>query len=518
MGALEVTRLAWSRPGGRLLFRDVSFRVGDRQRVALVGDNGVGKTTLLRLLAGDVDGAEGTVRLSGRLGVMRQFVGTVDSGTVRDLLVSLSAPALREAAAALSAVDPEHDGVAYAHALAAWGDAGGYEAEVLWDVATTAAFGMPLESVAARPVTTLSGGEQKRLALEVLLRGDAEVLLLDEPDNYLDIPNKEWLEDALRASAKTILFVSHDRQLLAAVAQKVVTLEAGGAWTHHGGFASYHQARSDRLARLDDAHRRYQEERQRLVDMMREFKQRAASSDKFAARARATETRLRRFEAAGPPPEQPKDQRVTVQLAGGRTGKRALRLEGLELTGLVAPFDAEVWFGERVGVLGRNGTGKSHFLGLLAGEPVAHAGRWELGARVVPGHFSQTHDHPELQHRTVLDILHGADLPRLPAMRALGRYELEGCADQTFRTLSGGQQARLQILLLEVAGANLLLLDEPTDNLDLVSAEALEDALTVFEGTVVAVTHDRWLMRTFDRFLVFEEDGTVHEALEPVYR
>jgi ATPase subunit of ABC transporter with duplicated ATPase domains len=517
MGALEVTRLTWSRPGGRLLFQDVSFRVGDRQKVALVGDNGVGKTTLLRLLAGDIDGADGEVRVDGRLGVMRQFVGTVDQGTVRDLLVALSPPQVVAAAAQLATVDPA-DGVAYAHALAEWGDAGGYDAEVMWDVATTAALGLSLDVVADRPVTTLSGGEQKRLALELLLRGEADVLLLDEPDNYLDIPAKLWLEGALRASAKTILFVSHDRELLAAVADKVVTLEARGAWTHGAGFATYHHARADRLAQLDDAHRRYAEERQRLVDMMREFKRRSAGSDKFASRARATETRLRRFDAAGPPPEQPRDQRVAMRLKGGRTGKRALRVEALELGGLVKPFDTEIWFGERVGVLGRNGTGKSHFLKLLAGQPVDHAGDWSLGARVVTGHFSQTHDHPELQDKEVLDILHAADLTRLPAMQALGRYELEGCAGQTFRTLSGGQQARLQILLLELAGANLLLLDEPTDNLDLVSAEALEEGLSAFEGTVVAVTHDRWLMRTFDRFLVFGADGTVRESFKPIYR
>ncbi|MDQ1374365.1 MAG: hypothetical protein QOJ09_1703, partial [Actinomycetota bacterium] len=204
-----------------------------------------------------------------------------------------------------------------------------------------------------------------------------------------------------------------------------------------------------------------------------------------------------------------------VQLQGGRTGKRALRIEGLTFPGLVDPFDTEVWFGERVGVLGRNGTGKSHFLRLLAGLPVDHNGRWDLGARVVPGHFSQTHERPDLDGAEVIDILHKRDLARGAAMAALRRYELDQCATQSFATLSGGQQARLQILLLELAGANLLLLDEPTDNLDLASAEALEDGLASFEGTVIAVTHDRWLMRSFDRFLVFGRDGTVRESLEP---
>jgi ATPase subunit of ABC transporter with duplicated ATPase domains len=203
------------------------------------------------------------------------------------------------------------------------------------------------------------------------------------------------------------------------------------------------------------------------------------------------------------------------------------------------PFDAEVWFGDRVAVLGSNGSGKSHFLRLLAAggsDPdaqhrpvddspvpaVRHAGVARLGARVRPGWFAQTHDHPELAGRTLLDVLHrGTDhragRGREEASRALDRYELARSAEQTFDSLSGGQQARFQILLLELSGATLLLLDEPTDNLDLHSAEALEQGLDAFEGTVVAVTHDRWFARSFDRFLVFGSDGTVYESPEPVW-
>jgi ATPase subunit of ABC transporter with duplicated ATPase domains len=145
-----------------------------------------------------------------------------------------------------------------------------------------------------------------------------------------------------------------------------------------------------------------------------------------------------------------------------------------------------------------------------------------LGARVRPGHFSQTHDRPDLLDRTLLEILwhgdeHRAGLPRPDAMRVLSRYELAKQAEQRFGTLSGGQQARLLILLLELSGATLLLLDEPTDNLDVLSAEALEEALASFDGTVLAVTHDRWFARSFDRFLVFGADGRVYESADPVF-
>ena len=218
----------------------------------------------------------------------------------------------------------------------------------------------------------------------------------------------------------------------------------------------------------------------------------------------------RHFDEAGPPPERPSEQKVIMNLGGSRTGKRVLVAQSLALTGLTKPFDLEVFFGERVAVVGLNGTGKSHFLRLLAGAEVPHEGRWTLGARVVPGHFSQTHEHPELRGRALLAILEQRDLVRGPAMSRLRRYELQAGADQPFETLSGGQQARFQVLLLEVSGATLLLLDEPTDNLDLVSAEALEEALRSFEGTVLAVTHDRWFLRGFDRVVEFERDGTVH--------
>jgi ATPase subunit of ABC transporter with duplicated ATPase domains len=186
------------------------------------------------------------------------------------------------------------------------------------------------------------------------------------------------------------------------------------------------------------------------------------------------------------------------------------------------PFDLEVFYGERLAVLGSNGSGKSHFLRLLAGEPVAHTGEWKLGARVEPGWFAQTHEQPALYGKTLVEVLHRGDdrrrgLDRAQAIGALRRYELHAQADQVFDTLSGGQQARVQVLLLELSGCTMLLLDEPTDNLDLDSAEALEEGLAGFDGTVLAVTHDRWFARGFDRYLVFGADGRVYEAPEPVW-
>jgi ATPase subunit of ABC transporter with duplicated ATPase domains len=530
MGYVEVAGIGHVLADGRVLLDDAGFRVGEGAKAALVGANGAGKTTLLRLIAGDEAPQTGSVSRVGGVGVMRQFIGSVrDTTTVEDFLVQLSAPALRKAWDALQSTelvlmerDDDAAQFAYAHAIADWGDAGGYDAEVLWDTVTVAALGLPFERSKYRELTTLSGGEQKRLALELLLRGRDEVLLLDEPDNYLDVPGKRWLERRLRESAKTILFVSHDRELLATVADRVITVEGGTTWVHGGGFASYHAARSHRHERMAELRRRWEEEHTRLKDLVRTLQQQAKVSEVMAQKYRVMLRRLERFEAAGPPPDKPEDEKVSMRLRGGRTGVRAVVCEQLELSGLMQPFDVEIYYGERVGVLGANGAGKSHFLRLLGGEAVAHTGSWRLGARVVPGLFAQTHAHPTWLSRTLLDLLWTGDtdrpgVARGRAISVLRRYGLGDQAEQSFGTLSGGQQARFQILLLELSGATALLLDEPTDNLDVLSAEALEDALDSFDGTVLAVTHDRWFARSFDRYLVFGADGRVYESSEPVF-
>ncbi len=498
---MDVAGVRYELPDGRVLLDEVSFRVGEGAKVALVGANGAGKTTLLRIVTGDLVPHAGVVTRSGGLGVMRQDVkaGLGEDPTVADLLRSVAPPRVRAAAdevdrleLALMESDDEATQMRYAEALAEYADAGGYDLEVTWDVVTSASLGVPYERAKYRALSTLSGGEQKRLVLESLLSGPDEVLLLDEPDNYLDVPGKIWLEQRLRASDKTVLMISHDRELLDNTATRVVTVELGFAgntvWTHPGGFASYHQARKDRFARFEELRRRWDEEHAKLKALVLRLKVKAEFNDGMAAAYKAAQTRLRKFEEAGPPTAQPREQQVT---------------------GLMRPFDLEVWYGERVAVLGSNGSGKSHFLRLLAAggsdpdvgnrpvgenpiKPVEHTGLAKLGARVRPGWFVQTHDHPELIGRTLLEILHRGDghpdgrqgMGREQAARVLDRYELAASGEQTFESLSGGQQARFQILLLELSGATLLLLDEP---------------------------------RGFDRFLVYGADGEVYESDGPVW-
>lgn len=557
MGFIDVNGVSFSLPDGRPLLADLAFRVTEGRTTALIGANGAGKSTLLRIIRGDLRPDEGSVHVDGGLGVMDQFVGTGRTvpgadETVWGLLVSVAPPRVRDAAIELEAsenalieLDDTATQMRYATALAEYAEAGGYDQEVVWDHCTIAALGIPFERAKWRELATLSGGEQKRLALEALLRGPEQVLLLDEPDNSLDVPGKRWLEAQLRQTQKTVLLVSHDRELLARAADRIVTLEVGAAgntaWVHGGSFEGYHAARDERFARLDELRRRWDEQHAALKQLVATLKVKATYNDGMASRYQAALTRLRKFEEAGPPEERPPAQAVSMRLRGARTGKRSVVCEGLGLTGLMKPFDLEVWYGDRVAVLGSNGSGKSHFLRLLAGggtvpdrtlghvttvgetlARVPHEGRAVLGARVVPGWFAQNHEHPEFRGRTLLDILHRGDanrdgMAREAASTALDRYGLAGAAQQRFESLSGGQQARLQILILELSGVTLLLLDEPTDNLDLVSAEALEDALMRFDGTVLAVTHDRWFTRSFDRFVVFRSDGEVVETDVPVW-
>ncbi|WP_434616345.1 ABC-F family ATP-binding cassette domain-containing protein [Arthrobacter sp. A5] len=551
MGHIDVANIDYFLSDGRQLLNGVNFRVADGAKTALIGPNGTGKTTLLRIIAGDLVADEGAVSKSGNLGVMRQFVGQVrDETTVRELLLSVASPDIRAAGNAVDATeltmlerDDEPSQMAYARAIADWGDAGGYEMETTWDEVTMASMGIDFYKAQYRKASTLSGGEQKRLVLEALFSGPDEILLLDEPDNYLDVPGKRWLEAKLAASEKSVLFVSHDRELLANAASRIVTLEPGingaSSWTHGGGFASYVQAREDRNARFEELRRRWDEEHVKLKELVNMYKNKAAFRSDMANRYQAAQTRLTKFLEVGPPEALPIEQNVKMRLKGGRTAKRAIVARKLELTGLMKPFNAEIWFGDRVAVLGSNGSGKSHFLRLLAAggsdpdkehqpvsdvdiAPVPHEGSVKLGARIRPGFFAQTHSRPDLLNRTLLSIMHRGDehrsgLGREAAAGALDRYGLASQSEQKYDSLSGGQQARFQILLLELSGATLLLLDEPTDNLDLHSAEALEKAIDAFEGTVLAVTHDRWFARSFDRYFVFGSDGNVYESDEPVW-
>jgi ATPase subunit of ABC transporter with duplicated ATPase domains len=526
VSSIVVSELEYAPPGRDSLFFDVSFSVGPGERAVLVGVNGIGKSTILRILSGELQPDDGEFALGGTVLTMSQDAGmAAPDATLREMLIEVAPPELRNAGRELLAAEadlarPRHSGpapesqgsadagMAYAEALTTWGDLGGYELEAQWASAVQRVVKSPVDDVGTRKVGELSGGERKRLVLDLVLNSGADVLLLDEPDNYLDIPTRWWLEEQLRQTRSTVLMVSHDRAVLDAVATKVIAIEGSGAWVHGGSFASFPQARADRQARLGDALTRWHDEERRLFRHMKIMKQRAAVNFKNASKANAAETRWEKFVAAGPPPPPVPDQQIHVGLRGADSARRVVQMVDVTVDDLFFPFSDEIYFGERVGLIGPNGTGKTHLMNALAGTS-DFDGSIKFGPRTSVGMFSQVNDRPEFGGVTCLEIVEPMVGTFELAMKSLARYGLAEAGRQEHQTLSGGQKARLEILTLELAGHNVLLLDEPTDNLDVDSAIALEAALDRFIGTVIAVSHDRTFLRQLDRFLMISDDGDV---------
>ena len=345
----------------------------------------------------------------------------------------------------------------------------------------------------------------------MLFASDADVLLLDEPDNFLDVPAKLALEQRIRKSKKTIVMISHDREVLAGAVGAIVTLEGNGAWVHGGSYATYAQAREDRQRRLGDAVKRWHEEERRLFRLMKTFKERARYAPDWAKRADAMETRWNRFKAGGPPPSPVLDTAITVRIRGGDSARIVLDLRELGIDGLVSPFSEEIHFGERVGVIGPNGSGKSALMRVLAGDPeISHDGELRVGPRVSTGFFTQLQTRPGFAGNVVLDIVSELRGELRVAMAALARY---GLAEAARRRYDGPQRrregsprgARPRARGPQPAAARRA--DRQPGHRLLRGAR--ERALDAFQGTVVAVSHDRTFLRTMDRFLMVLHDGSV---------
>ncbi len=516
MASINVSELDYAPPGGDSLFFDVSFGISPGDKAALIGPNGVGKSTILKILSGELEADSGEAVITGSFMTMSQDVGmSRPNDTLREMLIDFAVPAVKKAgrklvAAEKAMADGTDDGMGYAEALAEWGDLGGYEIDAQWAASAERSVKSKIDDLATRLVGELSGGERKRLVLDVLLNSGVDVLLLDEPDNYLDIPTRVWLEEQIAVCKSTILMVSHDRTVLERSATKLVVIEGSGCWVHGGSYESFPEAREQRQKRLGDAVKRWNDEERRLYRHMKIMKQRAAANFKNATKANAAETRWEKFVAAGPPPPPVTDQQIKVRLRGADSARRVLALDGVQTEDLFFPFTDEIFFGERVGLIGPNGTGKTHLLRALSGETEPTEGTIKLGPRTSIGTFTQINDRPDFVGRDTFDIIRERLNNDEATMKALGRYRLSDHGRQEFETLSGGQKARIEVLCLELEGHNVLLLDEPTDNLDIESSEALEDALESFQGTVVAVSHDRTFLKGLDRFVMINDDGDVY--------
>jgi ATP-binding cassette subfamily F protein 3 len=510
--AAQLHRVAKSY-GGRRILDGATLEVPDRARIGLVGPNGAGKSTLLRLLAGEerADSGAITLRRGATVAMLPQIVRG-DERTARAWLraarpdhaeraaelagveARLAEPALagdldrmarlleRQAALvdALAADDLEGEGLRHLRDL-------GLEDEVL-DV----------------PTARLSGGQAKLVALAACLVRRPDLLLLDEPEAHLDMRRRTRLEELVEGLPGAVVMVSHDRYLLDETVTAIAELDHGRVRMWPGAYSAYAVAREAALARQQHAYAAQQKEIARLEAAIRRFEDWAhrVPNERHIKQAHSKQRQIDRMEKV----ERPVLARRRIALAlrsAGRGGQRVVELDGVEFDPVLSGVDLTIMRGERVGVIGPNGAGKTVLLRLLCGELAPTAGRRWAGPSIVFEHATQTV--AELPgEATPLDLVRRAKpMSEGDAVRRLMGFLFH--YEQVRRpvaTMSGGERVRLRCLLLMLGGANCLVLDEPTNHLDIESVEVLERALEAYDGTVVAVSHDRYFLdRIADRIV-----------------
>ncbi len=525
--------------GPKVLFEGASFSVGPRDRAGLVGANGTGKSSLLRILAGEQspDGGQLTWRRGARAGYLPQDVTSIPEGPLAEVVLAsvpgrgaLEGRLLATEAALAQAAEAEEQ-LELSQALAELHEEldhfeehyGRHRAERILE-----GLGFPTSEL-SRSTGQLSGGWRMRAALAGLLLADPDLLLLDEPTNHLDVPTLTWLDGFLRSSQKALLLISHDRDFLNRQVGRILSLEPEGLRSWKGDYDEYRRLRAEEEQQLLARSRKVEARRAELEAFIERF----GAKNTKATQAKSKEKMLARLEQV-----ELREQRATVRFRfaeAPRSGREVLRLEGVSKAFgqrlVYRDLTAGIQRGERVAVIGPNGAGKTTLLKLVAGELPPDRGEVKLGHQAIPGYYAQHHfddgaDHPGTPaagrgvrfgtldpRRTILDTLWDLvpDRGESYVRSVAGSFLFSGeDVEKPLSVLSGGERARVALARILLVPANLLLLDEPTNHLDLESSESLIEALAGFEGTMLFVSHNRsFLNRLATKTWEVKEGGIV---------
>lgn len=510
--------------GSHVVLKDVSFQVGDCEKVGLLGRNGSGKTTVLRIISGEIEPDAGTVTV-GRgqiVGYMRQELNPKKGTSVYEEALTVFSRLLeleQEIASLTSLISALDDSVQHRKVKAAlrlsslqeeYEFRGGY---AFRSQTKTVLTGLGFEpNRFDQDAATLSGGEKTRLSLAKLLLEEPDLLLLDEPTNHLDMESVEWLESFLANYKKSVLVVSHDRYFLDRVVTKVVEIDDGVAVSYPGNYTKFVQLKQEAYERQLKEWKLQQREIARQQEIIDRFMQYGLSFHKQAKSKAKLLSKIQRV-------EKPKEQKsVHIRIESDRSGDLVLLAEDIEKAfggrQILRRINLRLTRGERVALLGPNGSGKTTLLKILAGKVKPDGGLVRFGAGVKVAFYEQEASSLDPDQDVISCFLSSVEMPPSEARNLLASFLFDG--DHVFkrvRDLSGGERSRLRLAIAVGSRPNLILLDEPTNHLDIASIEALEAALEDYEGTLLFVTHDRYFVDKLATRVLELSDGRLTEYL-----
>ncbi len=513
--------------GAKRIFENLNWEIQTGQKIGLIGANGAGKSSLFKMIEGEYSPELGGAITRARLittGYLSQSPELDPTLTALDAALAGN-PRVAQVHAELERVenslgDPEvygnerklqlaleqqHKLVEEYHALG--GDS--YPVRV-----RDLLLGLGLaQSELPKPLAVLSGGQKKLVGLARLLLVRPDILLLYEPDNHLDLPGKMFLEKLIREYEGTVVLISHDRYLLDAAVTHIAELEDGKLTLFSGNYTEFVLDKEERLARQEELYQVQKRSLARMELAIKRYKVWVQFNDKFATRIHAMEARMARVDKIDKPMLDRK--RMDMRLSGWRGSNKVLELAEVSKSfgakQVFSNLNETIWHGERVGLIGANGAGKSVLLRMILGQVQSDAGEIKIGPSISIGHYAQEHETLDFNQTVVDAVRYAGEMSESRATAFLLHYLFTyKQVSQKIGELSGGERSRLQLALVVLSSANFLLLDEPTNNLDIASAEVLEQALEDFEGTVLVISHDRYFLdRTVERLLVIEEGQLV---------